>query len=128
MTSTFAPITERIPLAPDFPGTVYTAGWTPRPDQQSPDLRPPTDEWAIVANRKVHEADDAETQAIIDLATPAVVLADVMPQPHARPKRYRGRRRAAAPPWLSAVLAFAGGLVGGVTVLTAAVIQAGALR
>jgi hypothetical protein len=99
----------------------YTTGgivrlWTPRTDQQSPDLRPPTDEYAIVANRLVHEADNAETQAVIDLATPAVVLAEVMPQPQVRPPGYRGRRRMAAPDDLLLPL-LALGVVGGLLMI-----------
>jgi hypothetical protein len=86
MTQTFTPITERIPLAPDFPGTVYTA-WSPRTDQQSPDLRPPTDEYALLASWLVHEADEAETQPVIDLAA-------AMPQPDVRPDGYRPLHRA----------------------------------
>lgn len=85
MTQTLPQITEVIPLAPDFPGTVYTA-WSPRADQQSPDLRPPTDEYATLASLLVHEADDAETQPVIDLAA-------VMPQPDGRPDGYRPLHR-----------------------------------
>jgi len=98
MTQTLPQITEVIPYSP--PGTVYTSGWTPRPDKQSPDLRPPTDEFATLASLLVHEADENETVPVVDLAA-------VMPQPSERPPGYRGTRRLVEPsrevpswPWL----------------------------
>jgi hypothetical protein len=90
MTQTFTPITERIPLAPEVRGTVYTV-WSPRSDSQSPDLRPPTDEFVSLASFFVHEADEAETQPVVDLAA-------VMPEPDCRPPGYRGTRRMVEPP------------------------------
>lgn len=139
--STFTPITERIPLAPDFPGTVYTA-WSPRADQQSPDLRPPTDEFVVLSWME-RDAEEAEPEAFAPFAdwtdyqvgdhetVPVIDLAAVMPAPvQSRSARHRGKGRAAAPlpPWLVISLALIAGLAGGVLVLVVAVLLAGGPR
>lgn len=75
---------------------------------------------------------------VLPLDAPPSVPRDAVPavyppapaEPEERPDDYRARHRAAVvlPPWMVAVLGFAAGALGGVTVLTAAVIQAGGLR
>jgi len=110
MTSTLSPIdtgdihadpadTLTIRIAPYLPGTVYTAGWVPRPDAGSPDLVQPSwedvtladlmrrqseqeEEFAPLAGWSAHDdAEDAETQPVIDLAAvmPAPVVEDHTP-------------------------------------------------
>jgi hypothetical protein len=86
MNLTLPQITEVIAYdPPPPPGTVYTA-WSPRTGSQSPDINPPTDEF-VVLSWMAHEADEAETQPVIDLAA-------AMPQPDGRPDGYRSRHRA----------------------------------
>lgn len=132
MTQTLPQITEVIPLAPDFPGTVYSA-WSPRYDSQSPDLRPPTDEFVSLASFFVHEADEldpvldtvwaeaardraeeAVTQPVIDLAA-AMPQPEKVPPPRRRPLFYRRRHQMVEPPpampswpWLALPLIGAG--------------------
>jgi hypothetical protein len=109
MNLTLPQITEVIAYdPPPPPGTVYTA-WSPRTGSQSPDINPPTDEF-VVLSWMAHEADEAETQPVIDLAA-------VMPQPEPevrKPLFGRGTHR--PPPRVelspgSWMLAGAGGLL-----------------
>jgi hypothetical protein len=68
-------------------GIVHPSPWSPRTDPQSPDINPPSGEFVSLASFYVHEADEAETQPVIDLAA-------AMPQPEGRPDGYRSRHRA----------------------------------
>lgn len=125
MTSTISPNdidadpvdTLTIRITPDFPGTVYTAGWTPRPNLQSPDLICPTEEHATleVLMRRAEEdrvrAEDDGRLAEED----GYALAVVMPQP-VRPPGYRGDHRMVEPDGLLLPL-LALGVVGGLLMI-----------
>lgn len=82
-------------------GIVHPSPWSPRTDQQSPDINPPTDEFVSLASFFVHEADEADpllntvwaeaarmrAEAVTE---PVIDLAAVMPQPSkVPPPRYR---------------------------------------
>jgi len=134
MTQTLPQITERIPLTPDFPGTVYSA-WSPRSDSQSPDINPPTDEFVSLASFFVHEADeldpvpdtvwaeaarlraaDAETQPVIDLAA-VMPQPSKVPPPRRRPLFYRRRHEMVEPPRDLLVPLLALGVAGGLLMI-----------
>jgi hypothetical protein len=119
MNLTLPQITEVIAYdPPPPPGTVYTA-WSPRTGSQSPDLRPPTDEF-VVLSWMAHAADEAETQPVIDLAA-------VMPQPDGRPPGYRSRHRMASR-WARDAVLYGAGMVSAAALLLVGVHILAAIR